>query len=436
MKSSTNPVTTVVKRLILSADGPTSRGPGALSLLLVVLMAGCGSPDEGTDTGRVNVAPAEDGGAPSDTGSPDGAIDGATDTVADTASDGETNGGGGDADSGDADGVDQLCAGERCMDDEVCHDEQCVSKAEAQCQGAADKGTVAPGGSRTLSGSFDGSALDGLATSCAASDQAPERVFQFTASADSIIEMSSSWTGGGGAEAKVEFRRGGCRSASAEESACYDEDRRFWASKGEVFYAVVEDDGGAGGSFELELSATAAACKPDETTCTQSGQREVCELQAGSPTPVNYTCPADQCASGACKGASCAEPISVSGTGTHTFSGDLYGFDRNMSFGNNSKCLIGAETVDSKGREVVFAVDLKKGETLSVDTSNDSVDNLAYIGTTCHSQADAWDCVAAEDVEPNPMTFDAPAKGTYHLVVDAWSFADSGQQFDYRLTIK
>jgi len=435
---SPNPLTTA-KRPILLANGSASRSLGALSLLLVVLMAGCGSPEEGPDTNRVSVAPAQDGGSPSDTGSPDGAIDGAADTVSDTVSDGEAGGGAGDADSGDADAMEQLCDGVRCMDSEVCHNDQCLSKAEAQCQGAADEGVLFPGKSLSIKGAFNGPKLDGLETECVGSKNAPEKVYKFDVAEDSLIELSTKWEG---FNAKVEFRKGACQKTDSPEKSCAFSQRWLSAESGETVYLVVEPESGTPGSFELEVSATAAACTPGTWSCSSSGgARQRCEVTDGSATPLKFQCLSTaSCTNDLCEGTSCQNPIRIDSKGTHQFTGNAGAYLQKMNFKNASKCKTGQSSATSDGQEVIFAVDMKKGQTLTVDPSETVADNLIFVSRgSCEPNPADWSCELATDAGDRglPPKFEAPADATYYVAIDTWTKIASGSSsIDYTLTLE
>ena len=423
-----------------TASSSQTRRRAALALAaaaaLVFASVGCSPPDDG-DAG-VDPPPADTGNDTStpvdadDTGVDEEEDAGDTDEEADSVGpDSSSTGGDADAVGGDA----NPCGG--CPDGKTCHEGTCKPSAEVKCMGATDKGTLSEGSPLSISGSFENYDDDSMKASCAASEDAPERLYKFKVPEDSVVDMTTSTSGAGGFGMKVEFRRGGCTGVSQEKTVCYDQDRAFWAGKGETIYMLVEHDVGPAGSFQIDLEATPAACKPNSFACTSEGNRQDCQVQGGSPTPVEYQCPSTGCNNGVCVGDTCSAPIMIDSTGTHTFKGDTRGFTNAMNFKGNQKCKTGGAAIDSAGRELVFAVKLNKGQTLTIDASADSLDNLVYIGTAC-KKASNWDCTATSDVDVDKeagYSFTAPATGTFPVVIDAWSSTTSPRSFDYEITV-
>jgi len=404
----------------------------AAGWLLAGMLSACGS--SGGDGGGPATNPgydtAADTGEDADGGTPvDGGVDG---EIAEDSAGGD--GGGRDTDTGNS-GTE--CGEVRCQPNEVCLQEECVSEAVAKCSTAPDRGVLGVGETLTITGTFDGEgATNALSTSCAGRDMVPEKVYKFEVAESSRLDLSTDWPSG--FDAKVEFRRGSCREASSEATTCRDRDDPVWVEGGTEVSMVVENDSGGTGEFEIDLTASSAPCRPRSTSCASSSSVELCRVQDGSPTPVELSCPTT-CSSGSCAGTSCSNPIEVAES--ERFTGDLGAFDAPKNFKNASNCGVGSSSgaePDSRGSEVIFSVEMEEGETLTVDTSNDDLDNLIFVTGSCESDVSEMSCLASADQDSSGADklsgWTAPSPGTYFVFVDKWSFTQGA--FDYEFQIE
>jgi hypothetical protein len=349
--------------------------------------------------------------------------------MGDLAEDTDDQDGGDAQDMGsDGDTGPELCGGEECGPQEMCENDVCKLPASVQCNGATDKGSVAVGETITLSGDFTGDIGDGLTTSCSGDrPEKPEMVYSFTVEENSLFEMTTDFPGA--FDAKVEFRRSSCENPAADKTVCRDDDTGFWAAAGETVYAVVEHDSGPADSFTVDLTAKAAPCNPDTSSCNGQGNLNYCDFNSGNISEVEYQCPAG-CQNGACTGDSCSDPIVVTGNGG-TYQGDLQAYTDDMDFDDATRCRISDPQPPTEGAELVFEVALQAGETVSVDASNDSADNLIFISSSCGADVSNFACFEATNNETESMT--APEATTVYVIVDKWT--RKIEPFDIRIDV-
>lgn len=404
--------------------------PISIVLLAVVAFCtgGCGSERGSGGSGTSTGGPSYDTGIGSTGGTGD--VDSGRDTdVTGSAEVDGTN----DATEPDGGGTDG-CSDVACDDGEMCVEGECRNLGTYQCESAEELGTLTPGGSGglTASGSFEGDLLDGLETSCATSEAAPEQVYEFRVAGDSQIDVESTFEGE--FDAKVEFRRGDClEPAGGEHEVCLDSDRSFHAPGGTTWYLVVEQDVGRGGSFEIELSAreTCSAGGLGEYTC-DGGDRVLCQESGGEIRGERFTC-AGGCEGSRCAGDSCSNSIVVTGSNGGVFEGELDAYEPKWNFGKNATCGVNGTSVDSAGNEVVFEIpSVEAGDTIEVDTSSDQHDNLVYITRDCFSSVGQFTCVDTADSEV--FSHEAESDGTYFVIVD--KFSRSSGPFRYELEIR
>ena len=399
--------------------------------VVLSLSAACGPKGGGGGNG-VNAPPAEDSG-PADT-TPDVEYPPTRDAsdvgVTDTADIGsEVSGDVYAGDLGDGGGE---CGGKSCGMDEVCQNQQCVKLGKVKCMSANDQGSLSPGGSLKIEGSFEGMVSDGLETSCAGTSQVPERVYSFSVTDDSLLNFTSNFPGN--FDAKIEFRLGDCFGPDSGNVACRDRDRRVWVPGGETVYMIVENDVGDGGDFSVDLTAEAAACNPNTYSCDSQQDLQYCQWKNQTATPITFGCP-DTCSQAECSGTTCGNAITVNKS--KTYSGDLEAFQAKKNFEHaKANCNVGQNNnsvPSTAGPEVIFKVPMQAGETLDVDTTGDERDNVIFITETCPKKVSMASCLASTDDE-KLTGWSAPSSGTYYVIVDKWSIAKGN--FNYELRIE
>lgn len=418
---------------------PPGMIPGLMALTCSLLLLGACGGNEGESGPRPSPGPVQ--GEDTDVEPRDVDQGPEPDTSSDTASVDM-----GVQDAGVSDDADAGDAGNPCEEgcglQEFCNEDgQCEDLAQMKCEAAAGKGELAPQETVTITGEFDGeSGTNGLSTSCAVTDQTPEKVYKFTASEDSLIRMNSDW--GGNLDPKVEFRRGAdnCTDAPERLTTCRDDDTPVWVAGGETVTVIIENDTEGSGQFSLDLSAEAMACNPQTYSCTAESDLQYCQWDPESETasPLEFGCP-DTCRSGECTGTSCETAIEVTDSGG-TYPGDLEAFQSQVNFNSSGEdtCNVGdgnsVTNPETGGPEVIFSVEMQADETLNITTDDpaDKPDNVIFIAENCSMDPENVVCLAATDDDTTSWT--APNDGTYYVYVETWATGeDSEFEYDFQI---
>jgi hypothetical protein len=401
----------------------------AALLLLAIGLAACGSDEEigggnniSSNNGNVNATTpdadldATDGGEPLDADS--GATDVPGSADADT-SDEPDNGPAADVDGGSDDADDA----------EV--DTAPPDVPSDDCNNPPDLGVLSPGSPLSISGDFD-DLTDQFDVSCA--DDGPDAVWRFEVDVDSVVTISEDWQGQ--YSAKFEVRTEGC-TTQASASMCYERQSSMFLAAGTEAFLVAKQDIGIPGPFEIELSAVEETCPPETRQCASSTEVEVCR---GAGQSDVYTCPGGQaCSAGACVGDHCDAPISITGPGKVTVSGNLRAFSSDFDFSDyDETCNVQATAVDTPGSDVVFALEgLAAGSTVKIDAlTNDSNQNAIFIKPTAECGTDVG-CVGAWLNDEQPEWEVPPGGGAnavYLVVIDRISAG--GQSFEYSVEVE
>lgn len=400
------------------------RWAGAACCALLVAAAGCSDDTEpgggtginnGVDTGPVDTG----GGTDADDTGSDAADDtGPTDT-------GPTDGGA-DADTGPADtGRD---AGDTGSDTSPATDTGTDAGADAgpgfsgTCQNIVDAGAL---GTTPFSHTIAaGDLADGIKTVCSAGETSGhEAIFSFTA--ELFAEVQIEVTGATG-QVFTEIREGGCDDETASKR-CLEQAAHAYDSATTVQqYLVVEaGDGGdlTGATVTLSTQdSTIGLCPNGERYCASTTEVTTCDPGTGDTQTL--VCPSG-CASDQCVGDTCAAPVAV--TGSAQLSGDIRTYTNKTSWGTaDATCDAGSPFV--VGEDIVFEISgAAAGDTIVVDTTNDTISNTIFIqhGTCSETAA----CVATGSDTLSHTVTDA---GTYYVIID-WAGGFQSQTFDYRV---
>ena len=188
---------------------------------------------------------------------------------------------------------------------------------------------------------------------------------------------------------------------------------------------VVDGHDGHAGSFSLlvdevvpEVLATGAACVPDSLSAPcDTAAGDLCELNSSGV----YTCQNLIPAHDTCEGAFLLGAASGTLSGTRTYAFDDYGA---TVPGESASCT----GFSSRGRDVVFAMDLLEGETVTLSLQTQPGDASLYVYDRCPPDVDA--CAAgADDLSgaTETLEFEVDAEGRYFVVVD--SFTQGGEAY-------
>lgn len=180
-------------------------------------------------------------------------------------------------------------------------------------------------------------------------------------------------------------------------------------------------------SFSLSLKATELSCAPVGSSTCESGQVTHCEL--GNNEAV-YGCAYD-CDGGACGGDTCAGPLVISGSGSHTFSGSYKGYKSRFNFSNFPDCSTSGAGASTPGPDLIFSLTgLSSGDTVTIDASNDDVQQGIFVLEGCTPSQPA--CVDGGLQLYEDLEWTVPDDGDYHVVVDALD--QSEDDFDITIT--
>jgi hypothetical protein len=308
-------------------------------------------------------------------------------------------------------------------------DDASIPPFTGSCEQIVDLGILSPG-AQTIEFTFDAQ-NDFIKTSCSpAGETTAEKIYKFTL--NQPLDVATS----GGSNITVELRSAPCGDETSVLTCNPDGDLQKSLAPGVDYYLLVEPQGAAAGGtvvFELEATSPFQGCRAGSTSCVSADTVEVCE-QGG--VTAQYQCP-DACdsQSGGCAGNSCAAPIVVNAT--TRVQGSLAAFSNQTTtyMGCPNNAMTGP--IQANGPEVVFSLPgLTIGQTIDVETSQDSINNVILIQQEgCGAQAV---CVTPAVSDDETAIYTVAAPGDYTVVIDSLApgGAPTGGSFAYQITLR
>ena len=201
-------------------------------------------------------------------------------------------------------------------------------------------------------------------------------------------------------------------TCSAVGAFCVDAGVAFNALSGVELYVAVERPTEAS-SITIDVTPLVPCSPEGERTCVDGARIEACTTGFASPqvaTRVVVDCP-QGCEDNACLGDTCANPILVDSAVTIEAPGEAL----SNSFDNQGATGCSWDT-PSLGREVVFQVDhVEAGENIEITITDPLRFYRVSIMQSCSETAECLESAVLGSV----LTYEAPASGTYFVVVDA-----------------
>lgn len=201
-------------------------------------------------------------------------------------------------------------------------------------------------------------------------------------------------------------------TCSAVGAFCVDAGVAFNALSGVELYVAVERPTEAS-SITIDVTPLVPCSPEGERTCVDGARIEACTTGFASPqvaTRVVVDCP-QGCEDNACRGDTCANPILVDSAVTVEAAGEAL----SNSFDNQGATGCSWDT-PSLGREVVFQVDqVEAGENIEITITDPIRFYRVSIMQSCSETAECLESAVLGSV----LTYEAPASGTYFVVVDA-----------------
>ncbi|TXD38059.1 hypothetical protein FRC98_03940 [Lujinxingia vulgaris] len=201
-------------------------------------------------------------------------------------------------------------------------------------------------------------------------------------------------------------------TCSAVGAFCVDAGVAFNALSGVELYVAVERPTEAS-SITIDVTPLVPCSPEGERTCVDGARIEACTTGFASPqvaTRVVVDCP-QGCEDNACLGDTCANPILVDSAVTVEAPGEAL----SNSFDNQGATGCSWDT-PSLGREVVFQVDhVEAGENIEITITDPLRFYRVSIMQSCSETAECLESAVLGSV----LTYEAPASGTYFVVVDA-----------------
>lgn len=265
---------------------------------------------------------------------------------------------------------------------------------------------------------------DGVRTSCRDLDAPtkPDKIFKFTVAQRSVLALQ------GNTNLTFELRTDPCGEESSVLT-CNPSGRIRGRNIPEnvPIYLIVEFDGTIDESdinFQMSLASPFSECQPGQSECNSPSQVKICNASGSYET---QSCPTS-CDSNACVGDSCANPIQLV-NGSASLTSDI------AAFGNKISTYTCGESTPSPavtGQEVVFVTEeLSVGQTISVDTTSDSIANSIVI------QRDECGVTAAcAQYDANggeSLSYQVEADGIHYIIIDAADAATGAA--DYQVSI-
>lgn len=201
-------------------------------------------------------------------------------------------------------------------------------------------------------------------------------------------------------------------TCSAVGAFCVDAGVAFNALSGVELSVAVERPTEAS-SITIDVTPLVPCSPEGERTCVDGARIEACTTGFASPqvaTRVVVDCP-QGCEDNACLGDTCANPILVDSAVTVEAAGEAL----SNSFDNQGATGCSWDT-PSLGREVVFQVDqVEAGENIEITITDPVRFYRVSIMQSCSETAECLESAVLGSV----LTYEAPASGTYFVVVDA-----------------
>lgn len=314
-----------------------------------------------------------------------------------------------------------LCAGVNCDVGQSCVEGMCVDRDI--CGSALDAGTLEPGQTTDIEGSFLLNGSDQSTASCGEADQLEQLVrFELTESLE--VSWSANW--GEQFDGLVALRQ--TCDDPASETLCSDLESGSAVLEAGEYFLYLEVRLGNPTDFELELSAEPApTCTAGTATC-DGNERVVC---TDGTNLSRETCPT-ACQGGVCVGDSCADPIAVSASGG-TYSGTGQALTSTLDFAANASCAqIAGMMTQTPGYDAVFLLTgLQAGTVVSIDAAtNDGNQNYIFIQQTCGANEM---CVDSYQTSQTP-DFVVQTPGDYYVIIEKRQASNA--PFEYSIAIQ
>jgi hypothetical protein len=316
--------------------------------------------------------------------------------------------------------------------------------------GACQNPTVIPAAGGSFAGTTAGASS--LAGTCASSNAAPERVYQWTPTASGTATIQTCDGAGTGYDTVLYLRHGDCAggvqvSCNDDSAGCFtNEPNDHHASRltpnvvaGETYFIVVDGYGSGQGAFNLSVSPPAAG----GPAATATPVTTPVVLPTTTPVPTTTALPTATVAGATPTGGApvptptstpngtCAAPIALPAAGG-TFSGTTSG----------ASAVAGTCASSNLAPEVVYAWTPTRSGTAFINTcgSGTSYDTVMYVRTGSCAAADAAcndDTQGCGTSEPSTyhgssVTLTVTAGQTYLIVVDG--YADKRGSFSLTVT--
>lgn len=378
------------------------------AVIALFAVASCGTGEEGDGNGSTNIF------SPNNQGT-DGGSDGSTGDDSGT--------------SGNNSAQNNLLEG--CEDVECETDFRCVrgacvpDSAPVACEQPIDLGELDPA-SATLTASGDTTDfIDSTTTECGSIGPFSGAENAFSFSVTSAATLNLELTTDAAVNWAMEVRRNACQDRSARVICSDPETTSFAVEPGVTYYLIVEPaDSINKGAFEVNGTFSAGACAPaGSLRCVD--ETDVAFCFAGEEERV-YSCPAG-CSNDRCEGESCAGAIDI--TESTTLTGNIEGFANDFDFDAEPTCSVdGTDGIAAPGGDFVLRFpNLTSGQTVILDGSSDSVDQVFYVVDSCSATAE---CTAAADLGDR-LQFTAERDGEHFVIVDV----SNGRRGDFEVEV-
>ncbi len=226
------------------------------------------------------------------------------------------------------------------------------------------------------------------------------------------------------------IRHQGCRENDTL-LVCDDQDFGRQLVPGESFFVIFEKLPETPEQFEATLDFTAfEACDPEEhqSQCVDETSIESCITTSTSPDiprTLVFPCPAG-CSDDACDGASCDNPVTVSGS--TTIDGTTVAVGDHINSSEQDSCVPEDAVGNLEGRDLVVHLEgLEEGDVVDIELES-SHDELAVIEIKADCSSDAQ-CLEAWRGEGD-FQFHPPDDGDYFLIMDSEVGYEAGFELD------